>query len=72
MKSIRRIQKTSIRRIQEKEYNILEDIKRGLYSKKSPIRRDLDNSTNNVLIPLDSWTSGLLVYRLPLSGLRKK
>ncbi|GJT12003.1 hypothetical protein Tco_0859045 [Tanacetum coccineum] len=27
---------------------------------------DLDNSTNNVLIPLDSWTSGLLVYRLPL------
>ncbi|GJW40508.1 zinc finger MYM-type protein 1-like protein [Tanacetum coccineum] len=31
------------------------------------IRRDLNNSTNNVLIPLDSWTSGLLVYRLPLS-----
>ncbi|GJR18449.1 hypothetical protein Tco_0966976 [Tanacetum coccineum] len=31
------------------------------------IRCDLDNSTNNVLIPLDSWTSGLLVYRLPLS-----
>ncbi|GJY75184.1 hypothetical protein Tco_0480300 [Tanacetum coccineum] len=29
---------------------------------------DLDNSTNNVLIPLDSWTSGLLVYRLPLNG----
>ncbi|GJS23298.1 putative reverse transcriptase domain-containing protein [Tanacetum coccineum] len=28
---------------------------------------DLDNSTTNVLIPLDSWTSGLLVYRLPLS-----
>ncbi|GJV76552.1 hypothetical protein Tco_1508136 [Tanacetum coccineum] len=49
------------------EYNILEDIKRALYSKKSLIRRDLDNSTNNVLIPLDSWTSGLLVYRLPLS-----
>ncbi|GJW94737.1 ribonuclease H-like domain-containing protein [Tanacetum coccineum] len=52
------------------EYNILEDIKRGPYSKKSPIRRDLDNSTNNVLIPLDSWTSGLLVYRLPLRGLK--
>ncbi|GJW51606.1 hypothetical protein Tco_0092957 [Tanacetum coccineum] len=49
------------------EYNILEDIKRGPYSKKSPIRRDLDNSTSNVLIPLDSWTSGLLVYELPLS-----
>ncbi|GJR57281.1 hypothetical protein Tco_1499443 [Tanacetum coccineum] len=31
------------------------------------ICRDLDNSTNNVLILLDSWTSGLLVYRLPLS-----
>ncbi|GKD70870.1 reverse transcriptase domain-containing protein [Tanacetum coccineum] len=32
------------------------------------IRRDLDNSTNNVLIPLDSWTSGLLVYKSSLSG----
>ncbi|GJW64143.1 pyruvate dehydrogenase (acetyl-transferring) kinase, mitochondrial [Tanacetum coccineum] len=32
------------------------------------MRRDLDNSTSNVLIPLDSWTSGLLVYKLPLSG----
>ncbi|GJY03364.1 hypothetical protein Tco_0369304 [Tanacetum coccineum] len=31
------------------------------------INRDLDNSTSNVLIPLDSWTSGLLVYKLPLS-----
>ncbi|GJR25468.1 hypothetical protein Tco_1101700 [Tanacetum coccineum] len=31
------------------------------------IHRDLDNSTSNVLIPLDSWTSGLLVYKLPLS-----
>ncbi|GJX42828.1 hypothetical protein Tco_0257818 [Tanacetum coccineum] len=47
--------------------NILEDIKRGPYFKKSPIRCDLDNSTSNVLIPLDSWTSGLLVYKLPLS-----
>ncbi|GJU55525.1 hypothetical protein Tco_1229239 [Tanacetum coccineum] len=28
---------------------------------------DLDNSTSNILIPLDSWTSGLLVYKLPLS-----
>ncbi|GKD86292.1 hypothetical protein Tco_1357446, partial [Tanacetum coccineum] len=28
---------------------------------------DLDNSTSNVLIPLDSWTSGLLVYKLSLS-----
>ncbi|GKD02174.1 hypothetical protein Tco_1177148 [Tanacetum coccineum] len=28
---------------------------------------NLDNSTNNVLIPLDSWTSGLLVYKSPLS-----
>ncbi|GJT30943.1 zinc finger, CCCH-type containing protein [Tanacetum coccineum] len=28
---------------------------------------DLDNSTSNVLIPLDSWTSGLLMYKLPLS-----
>nr|GEU39385.1 RNA-directed DNA polymerase, eukaryota [Tanacetum cinerariifolium] len=29
---------------------------------------DIDNSTSNVLILLDSWTSGILVYRLPLSG----
>ncbi|GJS02862.1 zinc finger, CCHC-type containing protein [Tanacetum coccineum] len=43
------------------EYNILEDIKRG----------DLDNSTSNILIPLDSWTSRLLVYELPLSELQK-
>ncbi|GJR28250.1 hypothetical protein Tco_1104482 [Tanacetum coccineum] len=49
------------------QYNILENIKRGPYSKKSPIRCDLDNSTSNVLIPLDSWTSGLLVYKLSLS-----
>ncbi|GKB40746.1 hypothetical protein Tco_0885688 [Tanacetum coccineum] len=49
------------------QYDILEDIKHGPYSNKSPIRRDLDNSTSNVLIPLDSWTSGLLVYKLPLS-----
>ncbi|GJS75689.1 homeodomain-like protein [Tanacetum coccineum] len=31
------------------------------------IHRDPDNSTNNVLIPLDSWISGLLVYKFPLS-----
>ncbi|GJT50037.1 retrovirus-related pol polyprotein from transposon TNT 1-94 [Tanacetum coccineum] len=35
-------------------------------------RGDLDNSTNNVLIPLDSWTSRLLVYRLPLSDLERE
>ncbi|GKB77159.1 retrovirus-related pol polyprotein from transposon TNT 1-94, partial [Tanacetum coccineum] len=29
---------------------------------------NLDNSTNNVQIPLDSWTSGLLEYKLPLSS----
>nr|GEU43449.1 hypothetical protein [Tanacetum cinerariifolium] len=33
---------------------------------------NLDNSTNNVLIPLDSWTSRLLEYKLPLSSLRMK
>ncbi|GKE17968.1 hypothetical protein Tco_1425545, partial [Tanacetum coccineum] len=33
---------------------------------------DLDNSTSNVLIPLDSWTSGLLVYKLPLSDDKEK
>ncbi|GJR05884.1 putative reverse transcriptase domain-containing protein [Tanacetum coccineum] len=35
----------------------------------SRILCNLDNSTSNVLIPLDSWTSGLLVYKLPLSEL---
>ncbi|GJS49776.1 putative reverse transcriptase domain-containing protein [Tanacetum coccineum] len=34
-----------------------------------PEEVNLDNSTNNVLIPLDSWTSGLLEYKLPLSSL---
>ncbi|GJR33716.1 hypothetical protein Tco_1209400 [Tanacetum coccineum] len=28
---------------------------------------NLDNSTNNILIPWDSWTSGLIVYKEPLS-----
>ncbi|GJY23159.1 hypothetical protein Tco_0396817 [Tanacetum coccineum] len=32
---------------------------------------DIDNSTTNVLIPLDSWTSGILVYKLPLSEFEK-
>ncbi|GKC12259.1 hypothetical protein Tco_1009041 [Tanacetum coccineum] len=39
MKSIFAVSDESISSIQEKEYNILEDIKRGPYSKKSPIRR---------------------------------
>nr|GEW92603.1 putative reverse transcriptase domain-containing protein [Tanacetum cinerariifolium] len=29
---------------------------------------NLDNSASNDLIPLDSWTSGLLEYKLPLSN----
>ncbi|GJR65914.1 hypothetical protein Tco_0011979 [Tanacetum coccineum] len=45
------------------QYNILEDIKRGPYSKKSPIRRDLDNSTNNVQLSIgylkERTTSGI-------------
>ncbi|GJU05627.1 hypothetical protein Tco_1122057 [Tanacetum coccineum] len=49
------------------------DILKFEYSDKTNSRYpsrmcDLDNSTSNVLIPLDSWTSGLLVYKLPLSG----
>ncbi|GJW72271.1 putative ribonuclease H-like domain-containing protein [Tanacetum coccineum] len=32
---------------------------------------DQDNSTSNVLIPLDSWTSGLLMYKLPLSVIQR-
>ncbi|GKA47076.1 RNA-directed DNA polymerase, eukaryota, reverse transcriptase zinc-binding domain protein, partial [Tanacetum coccineum] len=44
-----------------------EGITRSICGVKEIDLGDLDNSTNNVLIPLDSWTSGLLVYRLPLS-----
>ncbi|GJW39793.1 hypothetical protein Tco_0065638 [Tanacetum coccineum] len=36
-------------------------------SNPQPNPVNLDNSTNNVLIPLDSWTSGLLEYKLLLS-----
>ncbi|GJR80008.1 hypothetical protein Tco_0150793 [Tanacetum coccineum] len=36
-------------------------------SSESSVGVNLDNSTSNVLIPLDSWTSGLLEYKLPLS-----
>ncbi|GJV27472.1 putative reverse transcriptase domain-containing protein [Tanacetum coccineum] len=35
----------------------------------SSIRRESRYSTNNVLIPLDSWISGLLEYKLPLSSM---
>nr|GEW08705.1 hypothetical protein [Tanacetum cinerariifolium] len=44
-------------------------IVRGLKysSNKGWSKANLDNSTSNVLIPLDSWTSGLLVYKDPLS-----
>ncbi|GJX41627.1 putative leucine-rich repeat domain-like protein [Tanacetum coccineum] len=43
----------------------------GSTSKDVPSKSpgDLDNSTSNVLIPLESWTSGLLAYKLPLSDL---
>nr|GEW81576.1 hypothetical protein [Tanacetum cinerariifolium] len=40
------------------EFPLLEEV---------PTASDLDNSTSNVLIPLNRWTSGLLVYKLPLS-----
>ncbi|GJV76229.1 hypothetical protein Tco_1507813 [Tanacetum coccineum] len=46
------------------EKEILTKLVEGIFS---GILCDLDNSTSNVLIPLDSWTSGLLVYKLPLS-----
>ncbi|GJT44970.1 hypothetical protein Tco_0953685 [Tanacetum coccineum] len=35
--------------------------------KDENLHGDLDNSTSKVLIALDSWKSGLLVYKLPLS-----
>nr|GEX49559.1 hypothetical protein [Tanacetum cinerariifolium] len=39
-------------------------------SRRCEIQQDvnLDNSTSNILIPLDSWTSGLLMYKEPLSS----
>ncbi|GJW81023.1 reverse transcriptase domain-containing protein [Tanacetum coccineum] len=49
--------------------SVLKRYKQAFAWKTTNIPSDLDNSTNNVLIPLDSWTSGLLVYRLPLSGI---
>ncbi|GJR19894.1 hypothetical protein Tco_0968421 [Tanacetum coccineum] len=90
---IRRIQRDSIRRIQDivfeysgryQAWSLLQEIPNTPYPTLGYARRkraeesttvinsigdngDLDNSTNNVLIPLDSWTSGLLVYKLPLS-----
>ncbi|GJR86492.1 hypothetical protein Tco_0210503 [Tanacetum coccineum] len=73
--SIRRIQRSSIRRIED---IVCEDsVRYQTWSllQETPIRHiqpigyavNLDNSTSNVLIPLDSWISGLLEYKLPLS-----
>ncbi|GKD11241.1 homeodomain-like protein [Tanacetum coccineum] len=78
--SIRRIQNNSIRRIEDIVCEYSRRYQIWSLLQETPIRRiqfigyavNLDNSTNNVLIPLDSWTSGLLEYKLPLSGLRKK
>ncbi|GJT59038.1 hypothetical protein Tco_1002571 [Tanacetum coccineum] len=74
---------SSIRRIHRAQYCRLQDIVceySGRYQvwsllQETLIRRiqtlgyavNLDNSTSNVLIPLDSWTSELLEYKLPLS-----
>ncbi|GJU74886.1 hypothetical protein Tco_1266291 [Tanacetum coccineum] len=47
----------SIRRIQEKEYNILEDIKRGPYFKKSPIRLRIGSSAISFFICLKATSA---------------
>ncbi|GKB00210.1 hypothetical protein Tco_0828203, partial [Tanacetum coccineum] len=65
-----------IRRIQVMVISILKDIERGPYSKKPSIRRiDLsdpwDQRVRSQLIGKD-LVSGLLVYEMPLSSLRKK
>nr|GEY64667.1 ribonuclease H-like domain-containing protein [Tanacetum cinerariifolium] len=66
----------SLRRIQLKRYGVSSPhLHKKTRINDSKIRRinlppyvvNLDNSTNNVLIPLDSWTSGILEYKLPLS-----
>ncbi|GJX83430.1 hypothetical protein Tco_0332911 [Tanacetum coccineum] len=75
-RSIRRIQKKSIRRIEDIVCEYSGRYQTWSLLQETPIRRiqhigyavNLDNLTNNVLIPLDSWTSGLLEYRLPLSS----
>ncbi|GJX13150.1 DNA-directed DNA polymerase [Tanacetum coccineum] len=54
-------------RVLRKAVNIEVNLRGLLELDKSDPNGDLDNSTSNVLIPLDSWTSGLLVYKLPLS-----
>nr|GEU37652.1 hypothetical protein [Tanacetum cinerariifolium] len=56
-----------IRRIRSCTHQIPRGNKAQYAISRRPIRRDLDNSTSNVLISLDSWTSRLLVYRFPLS-----
>nr|GEX62977.1 reverse transcriptase domain-containing protein [Tanacetum cinerariifolium] len=48
------------------------DVQPPVFQTETPILNsepvvNLDSLTNNVLIPLDGWTSGLLVYKSPLS-----
>ncbi|GJU88715.1 ribonuclease H-like domain-containing protein [Tanacetum coccineum] len=74
-RSIRRIQRRPIRRIGYMAYEYSRRYQTWSLLQETPIRRiqpigyavNLDNSTNNVVILLDSWTSGLLEYKLPLS-----
>ncbi|GJT85086.1 hypothetical protein Tco_1066803 [Tanacetum coccineum] len=74
--SICRIQRRPIRRIEDivcedsGRYQAWSLLQEPLIHRIQPIGYavNLDNSTNNVLIPLDSWTSGLLEYKLPISS----
>ncbi|GJW85313.1 hypothetical protein Tco_0158458 [Tanacetum coccineum] len=52
----------------DEELSIPEQTATGKGTSNPLMAGDLDNLTSNVLIPLDSWTSGLLVYRLPSNG----
>ncbi|GKB94984.1 hypothetical protein Tco_0981121, partial [Tanacetum coccineum] len=48
-------------------WSLNEDILKINDSDNQYAKVNLDNSTNNVLIPLDSWKSGLLAYKSSLS-----
>ncbi|GJX96748.1 retrovirus-related pol polyprotein from transposon 17.6 [Tanacetum coccineum] len=53
--------------IWERNDDNLSIIYQDIFSEKETrMKVNLDNSTSNVLIPLDSWTSGLLEYKFPL------
>ncbi|GJX48456.1 hypothetical protein Tco_0273646, partial [Tanacetum coccineum] len=73
---IRRIQQgiygVSVPALTTKERRSICRIQKKSIRRIGNIKVNLDNSANKFLIPLDSWTSGLLEYKSPLSVLLEK